>query len=178
MNRTATHDEPGRLTGRAWRLDPEQTTAEFRVGTLWGLVTVRGRLTALDGSLSADGQIRITLDAASVRTRNPLRDLHLRSSDFFDARKHPHVHFHSTSVQPRADGRWQIIGELQTAGQRLEIELTPIVRFADDRLTVQAETTIDQRQLGMTYTRFGIRTHAAININAHLVPPAIADPTD
>ncbi len=172
---TTTDNAPHRRNGRAWQLEPDQTIAEFRVKSFWGLTTVRGRLAAIGGSLSPDGRMEMTIDAASVRTGNPLRDRHLRSSHFFAADQHPHVRFQSTSVQPRSDGRWQVAGELQAAGRPLEIELTPTVRFADDRLEVHAEMTIDQRQLGMTYARFGIRTPATVTVSAHLRPASSAD---
>ncbi len=82
------------------------------------------------------------------------------------------MRFRSTSVQQRPDGQWQIAGELHAAGHGAQLELTPSVHRAGDRLQIDAQTTIDQHQLGMTVTRFGIRSPATVAVHADLRPAA------
>lgn len=157
------------LTGTRWQLDPEHSTAEFRVGTLWGLVTVHGRFQQLNGEIEPDGQMELTLEAASLDTRNRQRDRHLRSPDFFDADRHPQVRFRSTGVEQLDNGSLRVVGELHAAGRQVRIELQPVVRqIADSHVELDTETTIDQRQLGMTYRRFGVRTPAMVAVHARL----------
>ena len=173
---STTTANPPLLTGIAWQLDPQRSTAEFRVRTYWGLATVQGRFGRLDGSVGPDGAMELIIDAASLDTGNSRRDRHLRSPDFFAVDQHRQVRFRSTSVERRSDGRWRVAGELRAAGQRVPLELTPSVSQAGDRLEIDAQTTIDQHQLGMTLTRFGIRTPATVTVHAHLRPAECGGP--
>lgn len=167
MTRTS-NDHSAPLTGPAWRLDPERSSAEFRVPSYWGLATVHGRFERFHGSLGTDGRIEVTIDAASLRTGNPLRDRHLRSADFFDTDHHPRVSFRSTGLERTPDGGWRLHGQLLAAGHQLALDLMPTVDVAEDHLEIRVQTRVDQRRLGMTYTRFGIRTPATLTVHAYL----------
>jgi len=158
-----------------WRLDPARSSAEFCVGHSWGLVKVKGRFDRISGSLELGGEgesrIELTIDAASLNTGNAKRDEHLRSDDFFDAEHHPAVRFVSTSLGDDADGRVHVEGELQAAGHRVSLRLEPTIRHSADRLQVDAKTTVDQRELGMTWSPLGMaRTPATLTVHAHLEP--------
>jgi polyisoprenoid-binding protein YceI len=162
---------------KRWRLDPASSSAEFRVPHFWGAVTVKGHFDNLDGWLEIDhgGQRRLelTIEAASLDTGNAKRDAHLRSADFFDAQRHPQLHFHSTSVSDGVDGRLHVEGELIAAGHRVALEIQPMLQQADDHLQIDASTTIDQRQLGMGWSPLGVaRTPTTVEIHAQLRPEA------
>lgn len=166
-------DAPAAVT--VWRLDPQASSAEFRVRTFWGLTTVHGRFEHLAGffEVDADGRRRMTMAiaAATLDTGNPRRDRHLRSADFFDCERHPEVRFHSTRIGEAGNARLRVEGELEAAGQRVPVRLEPTVtREGDDRLDIHAETTVDQHRLGMTLTRLGIRAPARLTIHARLRP--------
>ena len=65
-------------------------------------------------------------------------------------------------------------GELLAAGSRVTLELQPTVRQLDDQIEIDASTTVDQRQLGMTWSPLGIaRTPAALTVHAQLRPHAM-----
>jgi polyisoprenoid-binding protein YceI len=161
------------LAGTRWRLDPSGSSAEFRVPNLWGLASVNGRFQRLDGWLAVDDEhqwrMELTLDAASLDTGNPRRDRHLRSTDFFDAQHHPEVRFRSNRVNDRGGGRLDVEGELEAAGERARLQVQVTVEHADGRLDLDAAATVDQRQLGMTFSPLGIiRTPTALNVHARL----------
>lgn len=163
--------------GTSWRLDPTRSEAEFRVPHFWGLATVRGRFHHLDGRLEMgqDGQRRIELnvDAASVDTGNRKRDEHLRSSEFFDAQRHPRMSFRSTSVSDAGDGRLHVEGRLAAAGNEAPVELEATLSPAGDRLEIEANTTVDQRVLGMTWSPLGIaRAPTIVRVHAWLLRQA------
>jgi polyisoprenoid-binding protein YceI len=167
-----TLDEAG--VGR-WRLDPAQSTAEFHVPNFWGLVKVKGRFDRLSGWLEVgergERRMELTIDANSLQTGNEKRDEHLRSGDFFDTEHHPTVRFVSTSVSDPVNGRIQVHGELLAAGHRVVLELEPELRRTADRLQVDASTSLDQRELGMTWSPLRMtRTPAALTIHADLTP--------
>lgn len=158
-----------------WRLDPAHSTAEFRVPNFWGLVKVKGRFDRLSGWLEITEQgerrLELTIDTSSLNTGNGKRDEHLRSADFFDAQRYPEVRFVSSSVSDPVDGRVQVEGELLAAGHRVVLELQPTLRQSADRLQVDASTTLDQRELGMTWSPFGMtRTPATLTVHADLTP--------
>jgi polyisoprenoid-binding protein YceI len=139
------------------------------------LVTVKGHFERLDGTLDLDdGQLRrmtLTIDAASLHTGIGKRDKHLRSGDFFDTDRHPEVRFRSTSVSDVADHRVRVQGELEAIGERLAMTLEPTIVQTSDRLEVDVTTTVDQRQLGMTWSPLGMtRSPVTLTIHASLRP--------
>src|ERR1700722_12811863 len=58
------------------------------------------------GTITSEGDASgvITVKAESVDTKNPRRDKHLRSSDFFDVANHPDFTFTAQSVTPTDGG--------------------------------------------------------------------------
>ncbi len=162
-----------RIATMRWRLDPVDSTAEFRVRHFWGLVTVKGHFDDLDGWLEIDqngqGRLELTIDAASLSTGNRRRDEHLRSADFFDARQHPFVRFRSTSVTDPGDGRLHVAGELAAGANHVVLTLQPTAQQTDDQLHIDTSTTVDQRHLGMTWSPLGmVKTPATLAVHARL----------
>ena len=162
-------------TTTRWVIDPAHSSAEFRVPNFWGLVKVKGHFDRIDGWLEIDDngsrRLELIIDAASVNTGNRKRDEHLRSADFFDTERHPDVHFVSSQVSDDEDGHLHVQGELLAGGDRVALDLRPTLRQADDRFEIDASTTVDQRQLGMTWSPLGIvRTPTVLTVHAHLRP--------
>jgi polyisoprenoid-binding protein YceI len=158
------------LADTRWRLDPSASTAEFQVPHFWGLVTVKGHFERVAGYLELDDrqqrQMTLTIDAASLHTGISRRDKHLRSGDFFDTDSHPEVRFRSTSVSDIADNRVRVEGQLEAAGERLAMTLEPTIHQTSDRLEIDVTTTIDQRQLGMTWSPLGM-TRSPVTLTVH-----------
>src|SRR5205814_10132149 len=81
-----------------WQLDPSQIEVGFAVRHLM-ISTVKGRFGAVRGTVVvedgnfATAKVDVTIDAASVDTREPQRDAHLRSADFFDVEQFPTLTF-------------------------------------------------------------------------------------
>lgn len=144
------------LSGR-WLLDPRRSSVEFRVGNFWGLLTVKGHFDDYQGrlDLSADPAIELTIDAASVQTRNRRRDQHLRSGDFFDADNHPHVQFLADSVGSQA-GALNVRGRLSAGGRSIPLAVDARVRRVEDELEIEATATAPHPELGMTYRPLGM----------------------
>jgi polyisoprenoid-binding protein YceI len=175
LSTTLSAQDSHQLAGTRWRLDPSGSSAEFRVPNVWGLGSVRGRFQRLDGWLEVDDdrgwRMELTLDAASLDTGNRRRDRHLRSADFFDVEHHPEVRFRSRSVNHRGGGRLHVEGELESAGERARLQAEVTVEHADGRLDLDASATVDQRQLGMTFSPLGvIGTPTALSVHARLRP--------
>jgi polyisoprenoid-binding protein YceI len=71
----------------------------------------------------ANSSVKVSIDVASVDTKNERRDNHLRSGDFFDAANHPQMTFESTSVRQTGEDRLVATGDLTIKGITREVEL-------------------------------------------------------
>jgi len=105
----------------AWEIDPAHSQATFTVKHMM-FTTVRGHFKVLSGSANIDEQnpanswIEAQVETASIDTREPQRDGHLRSPDFFDAQQYPTITFKSTSVEPLGGNEYNVIGDLNLHG--------------------------------------------------------------
>jgi polyisoprenoid-binding protein YceI len=157
-----------------WRIDPTRSRIEFRTPTFWGLVTVNGRFEHYDGTLDLrrEPAVELTIDASSLDTNNHKRDKHLRSADFFDVENHPQVRFVSDSAT--LDGeRLTVSGRLYAAGQSVPLNLDATLRRAGDELEVEARTSADHRELGMSHGMLGmIRAHSELIVHGRLLRDA------
>jgi len=85
------------------------------------MAKVRGRFATFTGEAEIaeapeQSAVQIELETASVDTKEPTRDGHLRSADFFDVENHPTITFRSTAIRPADEGVWKIDGDLTIRG--------------------------------------------------------------
>ena len=155
----------------AWRLDPARSSVEFHARNFYGLMTVKGRFDRYEGTLDLRAQpvAQLTIDAASLDTKQPKRDEHLRSADFFDVENHPEVRFVSKTVVAEGD-QLKLRGELQAAGKAIPLELDATLRPVDGEFEIEAVTHADHRELGMTWSPLGIlRAPSKLIVRGRLV---------
>jgi polyisoprenoid-binding protein YceI len=144
-----------------WQLDAAASTVALRHKTMWNLVTVKGTFTAVggQGEVSADGSATgtITLDVASLDTKNKKRDEHLRSADFFNAAEHPEITFAVRSAKAGAGDSVEVSGQLTVRGISRPQTLTARLAGADaDALTLEAEFTVDRAEFGLGWNQMGM----------------------
>jgi polyisoprenoid-binding protein YceI len=156
----------------AWRLDLEHSELGFAAKSMWGLVTVRGSFVAYDAVLHVQaGEVtgELTIDAASVDTRNKKRDKHLRSADFLDAERHPQIVFRRVRISLGAGG-FTAAGELLVGAHRTELELPLRVEFmADGALRLEGDATFSRALVGITWNWLGsvgdeLQVHAGLTL--------------
>jgi polyisoprenoid-binding protein YceI len=154
-----------------WRMDPARSSVEFRVRHFYGLMTIKGRFSRYEGTLTLGAQpmVELTVEADSLDTGMAKRDTHLRSADFFDAAEHPQVRFVSDSAT--LDGETLTAhGELHAAGRQVPIDVVATVRQVDDEMEIESTAQVDQRELGMTWSPLGItRAPSTVVISGRLI---------
>ena len=100
-------------------------------------------------------KIKVTIPVASINTHNDKRDKHLKSPDFFDAKKHPQIVFTSTSVQLRGK-KLVIKGNLTMHGKTKQVTVPFTV--AKGKNGAGAATTAYKGKLTIDRIDFGIGT--------------------
>jgi polyisoprenoid-binding protein YceI len=81
-----------------------------------------GRFNEFTGSFTLDpakpesSMVDVTIDVATIDTKNTKRDDHLRSPDFFDVKQFPSATFKSKSVAGKGDNTYAVTGDLTLHG--------------------------------------------------------------
>lgn len=144
-------------------VDPAHTSIEFVV-THMVISKVRGEFKQFDVQLYWDesnpenSYVVAEIDAASLDTDNQRRDGHLRSPNFFDVQNYPKLTFRSHAIRKSEQG-FVARGELTIRGITRPVDLPfqvlgPIQDpWGNTRLGIQASTTINRKDFGMTWNR-------------------------
>jgi polyisoprenoid-binding protein YceI len=91
-----------------WKIDPTHSEVQFKVKHLV-ISTVTGTFNSFSGSLETEGEdfdgavASFSLDVDSIYTNVADRDAHLKSDDFFNAEKYPHLTFEGTLKKVSGD---------------------------------------------------------------------------
>ena len=161
MSTTATTATATRTT---WSIDPAHSHVEFAVKHLM-ISTVKGRFGVVRGTIETDeadparGHASIEIDVDSIDTREPQRDAHLRSADFFDAEKHPTITFRSTRIADVSGDRFTLIGDLTIHGVTREVALAVTAEgrgkdpWGGERAGFSAKTAIKRSDFGLTWNQ-------------------------
>jgi polyisoprenoid-binding protein YceI len=148
-----------------WKIDSAHSSANFGVKHLM-VSTVHGTFSAVQGTVSYDPanpaaiSIKAVIETNTVDTREPDRDKHLKSPDFFDVAKYPTITFVSKRVVPGAAGKISIIGDLTIRGVTKEVMLevdgpTAAVKdpWGNNRVGATATTTLNRKDFGVAWNK-------------------------
>lgn len=146
----------------AWTLDPTHTRLGFV--TRHAMVTkVRGNFNEFAGTATVPAEgvegasIEVTIQAASIDTRNADRDGHLKSNDFFDMETYPEITFRSTKVTAKGSDELEVTGDLTIKGQTksvtipFEYEGTATDPFGNLRAGFEGKTVINRSDYGLSW---------------------------
>lgn len=147
-----------------WRLDPTHTRIGF--SARHAMVTkVRGAFNEVEGAINVDPEdiskstVEITINVASIDTRNADRDKHLRTNDFFDAPKYPNIVFRSTRIDQVEENSFIVNGELTikdtTREVAVPIEFTGVETdpYGLLRAGFEGSRRIDRREYGVNWNQ-------------------------
>jgi polyisoprenoid-binding protein YceI len=148
----------------AWEIDPAHSQATFAVKHMM-ISTVKGHFNVISGHLHIDEQnpanswVDAQVDAKSVDTRDPKRDAHLRSPDFFDAEKYPTLNFKSTKVERIEGNEYRVLGDLTIHGVTRPVAFKAEYAgqgkdpWGGQRAGLSATTKINRKEWGLTYNQ-------------------------
>ena len=159
----------GSLAG-SWTLDPARSAVVLHTRHTWGLLPLRGAFGQVSGhgtiTEAGDASGVITVAAESVDTKNPRRDKHLRSADFFDVAKHPEFTFTAESVTP-TDGGVRVAGTLTVRDRTRPASFDAKVSTVGGEIVLDGELKVNRADYGLTWNFIGIAAmDAAIEVHA------------
>jgi polyisoprenoid-binding protein YceI len=152
---------PDTVTG-TYTVDPTHSRIGF-VARHAMVTKVRGSFNEFEGSGYFDAEhpensrLELTIQAASIDTRNADRDGHLRSNDFFDMENHPEIRFASTAVEKVDDGEYRVTGDLTIKGVTkpvtVDFEYTgaAVDPFGNHRIGLEGKTTVNRKDWGVSW---------------------------
>jgi polyisoprenoid-binding protein YceI len=162
-----------------WNIDVVHSTVGFTVRHLM-VSKVHGLFTKWSGTFAFDEQnlgashVSVQIEVASVDTREPQRDSHLRSGDFFEAEKFPHMTFKSTKVEGSGK-EFKVTGDLSLRGVTKSVVLD--VEYAGrqnhpqmgERAGFSAHASINRKDFGVNFNQVldagGLALSEKVDIN-------------
>jgi len=146
-----------------YTIDPAHSSAHFSVRHMM-ISNVKGEFTKLSGTVAFDAanpvasKVDVTIDVASLHTRDDQRDGHLKSADFLDAEKYPLIKFVSASVQSDGHDEYLVKGDLTIHGVTHEVDLhvegpTPEVKdpWGNIKAGATASAKINRKDFGLVW---------------------------
>ena len=148
-----------------YEMDAVHSTIGFAVKHLV-VGTTRGQFNTYSGTVEYDPKnlsgfkSDVTIDAASIDTKNADRDKHLKSADFFDVEKFPSITFkNAVLVKSKKNKVLSIVGDLTIKGTTKKVTIPveisgPIVSpFGFDVVGITGEVMINRQDFGMTFSK-------------------------
>jgi polyisoprenoid-binding protein YceI len=152
------------MTTQTWQIDSAHSGIHFSVRHLV-IAKVRGQFGRWSGALSVPegdfsrATVDIVIDATSIDTGVADRDTHLQSADFFDTETFPEITFRGRQIEPTADDRFVVTGDLTMRGTTrevaLDVESAGQTRdpWGNLRAVFSARTAVDRKQFGLTWNQ-------------------------
>ncbi len=148
----------------AWQIDSAHSEINFSVRHMM-ISKVRGSFEAFSGSVNFDEDnptnttVDISIDAASINTREDQRDGHLRSPDFLNVDEYPTLTFKSSKVEQIDAETGKLYGDLTIRGVSKPVVLD--VEYAGQAKSpwgttsagFSAKTSINRTDWGLTWNQ-------------------------
>ncbi len=169
------------ITPGSWSIDPTHSEVGFTVRHL--MSKVRGQFTRFEGSLSTgdsleDTRASATIDLDSIDTREPQRDEHLRSADFFDVQNSGQMTFTTTSFDgTTAEGELTIKGVTKPVELDVEFLGAGEDPWGGQRLGFEATAVINRKDWGVAFNipLDGGKVLIGDKVSIHLAVEAVLD---
>jgi polyisoprenoid-binding protein YceI len=164
MTTTTPSSIPATLSDLAgnYVIDPAHTRIGF-VARHAMVTKVRGSFNEFEGTATVDSEnpanssVRLTIDAASIDTRNAQRDEHLRTNDFLALEQYPQITFVSTDIRQVDETTFEVTGDLtiKDVTNRItvpfEFEGAAQDPYGNQRIGFDGSVTISRKDYGITW---------------------------
>jgi polyisoprenoid-binding protein YceI len=149
------------LTG-TYTIDPTHSRIGF-VARHAMVTKVRGSFNEFEGSGHFDAEhptnsrLQLTIQAASIDTRNGDRDAHLRGNDFFDMEAYPQITFASTGVEQVDSENFRVTGDLTIKGVTKPVTVdfeysgAAVDPYGNQRIGFEGKTTVNRKDWGVSW---------------------------
>lgn len=149
------------LTG-TYTLDPSHSRVGF-VARHAMVAKVRGSFDDVTGSATIDGAnpsasaLEVSIQAASIDTRDANRDNHLRSADFFDVETYPALTFKATGFDIVDDATVNVTGDLTIRGVTNPVTVpfefggAAVDPFGNERVGFEGSVVVNRKDWGLTW---------------------------
>jgi polyisoprenoid-binding protein YceI len=150
---TAEGTVPQSIAQGTWRIAEDRSRIGFRVRKM-GLYYVKGRFRAVHGRIEFGPEGlpergEATIEAATISTRIPPRDWHLRSKDFLDVERYPQITVRAEQIVPAAGGSFTGRGRFEIHGQRRSINLEGHLHGTEERMVLHLVGVLDRHDFGI-----------------------------
>jgi polyisoprenoid-binding protein YceI len=164
-----------------YKLDPVHSFALFKVRH-FDVGYVHGEFNDLSGTFKVDpdptkSSVEISLKVDSIDTKDPKRDAHLKSPDFFNAAQFPAITFKSSRVAaPGADGWADVAGDLTIRGKSrpVTLQVRPVGAGVDPMKTYragfEARGTINRMDYDVAFMPGAIGDQVELTLSAEGTP--------
>ena len=152
---------PTSLSG-TYAVDPTHSRIGF-IARHAMVTKVRGSFNEFEGTGTFDAEdptrsnLQLTIQAASIDTRNADRDAHLRSNDFFSMGEFPEIRYVSTAVETLGEATYRVTGDLTVKGVTRSVTVdfeytgTAVDPYGNRRLGFEGSTTVNRKDFGITW---------------------------
>ena len=147
----------------SYDIDLDHSSVQFKIHHL--LSNVRGNFDQVSGTFDFEPgkpetwKVEAAIQTASINTKVPERDKHLKSPDFFDAEKYPTILFKSTKVtivdeqHAKLEGLFSMHGIEKNVTLDLEIHGVAKDPWGNVRAAFTATTTLNRKDFGIVYNQ-------------------------
>jgi polyisoprenoid-binding protein YceI len=172
-------------SAETYSVKPVYTNVTFKI-TKWMVLPEQGQFREFDGTLTYDplkpeaSRVELTVQAASIDTKNDTRDGVLRSADFFDVARFPTLTFRSTSVRANGPNALLVTGDFTLHGVTKRITIPVQVRGVRELPQIgklagfETSFTINRRDYGVLGAKWGaIPAALSDEVEIHLLVGAV-----
>lgn len=148
----------------SYQIDNAHSQIQFTVRHMM-ISRVRGWFEKFSGEFEIDennpaqSNVKVQIEAASINTREPQRDAHLRSADFLDADTYPYLTFTSQRVEVLDQTRAILHGDLSIRGKArpvaMDVEYTGQAKspWGSTSLGFNGHTVINRKDWDLTWNK-------------------------
>lgn len=152
------------MAADVYNFDGAHSSIAFEVVHL-GIFKAHGTFDKFDGALNYDAKnpakssVNVSIDPASINTRNEMRDKHLRSEDFFFVEKNPTASFKSTKFEVGKEGALKVTGDLTLRGVTKSVVLDSVITgtatddWGNERIGFEGRTSVNRKDFGIAWNK-------------------------